>query len=308
MLSGAMMLLPFFKTSSQIAYTFLSVSVSHNGVPSDSSNTPTSNLHAFWPQQSKTSNNQCRYLAGGVHSLSVYYSKTRNTCDMRDAGGEYTRGSWLRNCGLEQSTLRGKQLQYAGYAKSYVPTARHEACYKAPDASVVDLKTEGLLFTYHPDNCELVSFNSMILAEMLRRNKFYFVGDSLTEQFVHSVGALTGVAPHFNKSYILVNHKTLRPMNANEWNQCMDSERKRMAKRMQQSTGKTLQQLSAAERKYGVCGGLADPYLFCMAETIRAEQHDEWALPELPAHCPTDTYRHGWCCDSVARFARSWNN
>jgi hypothetical protein len=81
-------------------------------------------------------------------------------------------------------------------------------------------------------------------------------------------------------------------MSGDEWLRCMDSERKRMAKRLWHATAKTLNQLTNAESKHGVCGGLADPYLFCMAETIRAEPHDEWALPELPSDCPTDTYRY----------------
>jgi hypothetical protein len=289
---------------------------------------------------------------------------------MLDSDGDYTRGSWVQTCALEPSTILGKQLEYANYAKNYVPTARHDACYVTADPSVIELKTRGLMYTYQPDDCALVSFSSMILAEMMRRNRFYFVGDSLTEQFVHSISALTGTrdaavptyharlvllrttsdsgicgfrcrpshsnafvlhetvlsslehlanhdshsllgitsgagtSPHFNKSYILVNHKTLSPMSGDEWLRCMDSERKRMAKRLRHATEKTLNQLTNAESKHGVCGDLADPYLFCMAETIRAEPHDEWALPELPSVCPTDTYRY--CTWPAAGSSVNW--
>lgn len=169
----------------------------------------------------------CEYLSGRIPSIALMDSPQYRMCDMRSPSGDYTRGTWQRVCqGTDASTYIGSQAEYAGYSRRWEPTARWKACY-GPDAKsgVVTLKTEGLMYNYQPTDCDLLSFNSMLMAEMLRRNKVYFVGDSLTEQFVNSVRALSGAEVVFNKSYILVNHKTLTPLLPEDWQRCMAAEK-----------------------------------------------------------------------------------
>lgn len=144
-----------------------------------------------------------------------------------------------------------------------------------------------------PHSCDLLSFNNMLMAEMLRTRKMYFVGDSLTEQFVNSMKALTGTSPLFNKSYILVNHKTLRPMAGEDWLQCLDSERARMNAHLGTPYLKVAAQLNATATDVPwSCGALPDQYYSCMADVTRNQTQDLDSLPKHPDMCPTDEYRY----------------
>jgi hypothetical protein len=142
-------------------------------------------------------------------------------------------GAWKKTCTLKEasatlaSTSSFSPFQYAQYHPEVVGTEtninkvfdvgdRARACFgpetRMENPAKYDRKVSSLFYSWVPETCSLVDLNRAHLQQLLQQQNIVFLGDSVMNQFVSSVWALTGTRPVFYRSWILVNDKTRRPI------------------------------------------------------------------------------------------------
>jgi hypothetical protein len=77
-----------------------------------------------------------------------------------------------------------------------------------------------LTYSWFPDKCDLIQWDTEDAAEVLRSAGILFVGDSLLRELAFSLGYLTGQQYDFFASYKLVDMRTLSPMPPDVYDFC----------------------------------------------------------------------------------------
>ena len=178
--------------------------------------------------QPKPPTNRCTYLSSPTTTLPP--------CQLigtePDLSGVAI-GAWKKTCTLNEasatlaSTSSFSPFQYAQYHPEVVGTEtninkvfdvgdRARACFgpetRMENPAKYDRKVSSLFYSWVPETCSLVDLNRAHLQQLLQQQNIVFLGDSVMNQFVSSVWALTGTRPVFYRSWILVNDKTRRPI------------------------------------------------------------------------------------------------
>ena len=137
--------------------------------------------------------------------------------------GEYAVGKWEINC--ETRFISQDPVGFA-YGRWLSPTPslpfrRGHACFHSMMLPVdFKRKVSSLSWNWYPDHCELVPFNSNDMQVEFKRRKILFVGDSLLFQLVDSIEYLSGHQVDALKSWLLVDYRTLMPMDGEIYDYC----------------------------------------------------------------------------------------
>eukprot|EP01134_Creolimax_fragrantissima_P007547 CFRG7547T1 len=161
-------------------------------------------------------NISCRYLYGKADG-----SKDVTFCNMTQSL-DYTVGQWVKNCEA-QSILRGNGTTLHDYAYSPIAIRKYEGMggtMKSKSCAKLADRVNTVQYYWQPDSCSWLPFDGQHMRSVLEANKMLMVGDSLMGQFWESMQLLIGSDVPYHKSYILVNHKTLRPMSHDDVTAC----------------------------------------------------------------------------------------
>jgi hypothetical protein len=171
---------------------------------------------------------------GSAHICDMFgpYSHTAT------GSAPYASGRWVRNCAAAAKARRRapaafNAFQFAGYNATVtgvfgtVPNSvwdtggRSALCF-GPGAAPL-LKTQQLdtlFWNWRPKTCSLRPLDRKQFGQLLRNEKVVFVGDSLVNQLASSTWSLTGFKAPLSVVWLLVNPRTLEPMEHGEWLRC----------------------------------------------------------------------------------------
>jgi hypothetical protein len=165
----------------------------------------------------------CRYLPGVRHDSA-------QRCNMLDFPPRYARGRWIRNC--EFSDARGSlppleyaKLDNATLMKLYSDGNVFRMNFACSDHHSEEHRRQLLHYYWQPHSCHLAAYDTTRMRLMLSRHKFLFVGDSIMWQTALSLEYMSGVSVPYARSFILVNHRTLSPMTAQDLHFCAEMAR-----------------------------------------------------------------------------------
>ncbi|KNC80997.1 hypothetical protein SARC_06657 [Sphaeroforma arctica JP610] len=136
------------------------------------------------------------------------------------ASADYTQGLWINNC-AEKSILSHGSLHKYTYTQSAIEefgsaggTAKSKSCDEKLD------RVNTVQFYWQPNTCALQPFEEKQMRQILKDHRILMVGDSLMGQMWESMQLLSGMDVPYHKSYMLVNHKTLFPMDHSDVMEC----------------------------------------------------------------------------------------
>lgn len=147
-------------------------------------------------------------------------------CKMTAFPALYAQGKWIKNCDRSDTSYALDPIAYARIRPKAFPAALlrgrdlFHKTFACSDYHSLSHQKQIMHYYWQPSSCNLLAFDRVQQTLMLLRNKFLFVGDSVMWQTVSSLKYLTGMEPSYRRSFILVNHKTLRPMTTEEIQLC----------------------------------------------------------------------------------------